>query len=227
MECGVCDGKGKNPANPDFHCVVCHGSGELLDNPSLTQPCKICDGTGKSPHAVGLPCVYCRGYKFVAPLIATLSPNDAPLVMFVEAGKPRTAHLYLEKIFEALSGEIRICDPYYGRKSLYPLDSLMHCKPIKFLTRNPEASESQTLPTALQTWKQQHGDIEFRRHTGRDLHDRFVLSDDELILLGHGLKDVGTKDSFIIRVGRDLAGDLIDTVHDSFDAKWQPATLIA
>ena len=63
-------------------------------------------------------------------------------------------------------------------------------------------------------------------HSGRDIHDRFVLSDDELILLGHGLKDIGSKDSFIIRIGRDLAGDLIDTVHDSFETKWQQATLI-
>ncbi|HUX87586.1 MAG TPA: hypothetical protein VMW65_11335, partial [Chloroflexota bacterium] len=106
------------------------------------------------------------------------------------------------------------------------LDLLEHCSPIRFLTRQPDPNETQTLPRALSEWKREHGDVEFRRHTGRDLHDRFVLSDDELILLGHGLKDVGNKDSFIIRIGRDLADDLIDTVRSSFESKWQAATLI-
>jgi hypothetical protein len=226
VQCGVCDGNGKQPGNPDFPCVVCHGSGKLRDNPMLTEPCKMCDGTGKSQHAEGFPCVYCKGYKFVAPRITTLAPADAPLVMFVEAGKPRTAHLHLEKIVESLSGEIRICDPYYGIKSLYRLDSLKHCKPIKFLTQRPDANETQTLSAALQIWKQEHGDVEFRRETGRELHDRFLLSADELILLGHGLKDIGNKDSFIVRIGRELAGDLIDTVRDSFDMKWAQAAII-
>jgi hypothetical protein len=53
-----------------------------------------------------------------------------------------------------------------------------------------------------------------------------VLYEDEIILLGHGLKDIGTKDSFIVRIGREVASDLIDTVRMSLDEKWQNAKLI-
>jgi len=148
------------------------------------------------------------------------------MVVFIEAGKPRTAQLRLEEIFAGMAGEVRICDPYYGSKSLYRLDLLKHCKPIRFLTQKPDANETATLQAALRVWKQEHGSVEFRQHSGRDLHDRFLLSDIELILLGHGLKDIGNKDSFIIRIRRDLAGDVIETLQDSFDTKWQAATLI-
>lgn len=162
----------------------------------------------------------------VAPLGFDTTPDDAPLVFFVEAGAPRTVHMRLQDIFRQLSGEICICDPYYGMGSLLRLDLLQHCSPIKFLTQNPDRNEKLTLPKALQEWKSQHGDIEFRRNGGQDLHDRYVLAHNELILLGHGLKDVGKKDSFIICITCESADDLIKDIRNSFYTKWKSATLI-
>ena len=227
VKCLVCDGDGKSSVYPGQQCDYCKGFGRRPDDPSRTEPCKPCDGSGKSTQNLGYACVYCQGYGLVAPPGFDSPPVDGPLVVFVEAGTPRTAHLRLEEIFRKLSGEVLVCDPYYGRGSLYRLDLLDHCSPIRFLTQKPDQNETQTLPTALSEWKRQHGNVEFRRHTGRDLHDRFVLTDDELIMLGHGLKDIGGKDSFIIRIGRDVAGDTIDTVRNSFESKWQAAAFIA
>jgi hypothetical protein len=231
IKCGLCDGSGKSTIYDVLPCILCHGDGDLDLDPACTELCKICDGSGKAPANRQMPCSHCGGRRYVVPrgykpAPNPLPPEDLPMVFFVEAGKPRTAQLRIEEIFGKLSGEVRICDPYYGVKSLYRLDSLKHCKPIKFLTSKADPSETQTLPSALQVWKQEHGDIEFRRNAGRTLHDRFVLCDDELVLIGHGLKDVGGKDSFIIRIGRDFADDMMDTLRKSFDEKWQKATLI-
>jgi hypothetical protein len=150
--------------------------------------------------------------------------EEGPLVAFIEAGKPRTAHLELAKLFTSLAGDLRICDPYYGSGSLLRLDLLKHCNSIKFLTRNPDSAERTTLPRALVEFVKEHLHVEFRQHKAKDLHDRFILSDSELILLGHGLKDVGNKDSFVVRIDRHLASDMLDALQVSFDTKWQAAS---
>jgi hypothetical protein len=80
---------------------------------------------------------------------------------------------------------------------------------------------------ALQEWKQQHGATEFRESGGTDLHDRYILSDAELILMGHGLKDVGNKDSFVVRIPSSLAPDVVGSVRSSFDQKWANGNSIA
>jgi hypothetical protein len=68
---------------------------------------------------------------------------------------------------------------------------------------------------------------EFRRTANvGDLHDRYVHASDSLLILGHGLKDIGGRESFIIRVGHDLVPDLIKEVGGSFDVKWASASAI-
>ncbi len=224
MLCRPCSGLGKDLSTGRL-CPICKGRGKVPDDPYRTEMCVLCSGLGKD-ISTGRICQVCGGYGMVAPLGSDTTPPDAPLVFFVEAGTPRTAYLRLHGVFRQLSGEICICDPYYGMRSLLQLDSLQHCSPIRFLTKDPGGNEKPTLSKALQDWKRQHGGIEFRRHVGGDLHDRFVLAHDELILLGHGLKDVGSKDSFIVRLAGELAADLIKDVRNSFDAKWKSATLI-
>ena len=46
----------------------------------------------------------------------------------------------------------------------------------------------------------------------QDLHDRFVLSEAKILLVGHGLKDIGAKESFVIVLPRTFAPDLLDNV---------------
>lgn len=224
MQCRLCRGRGRDVVTGGF-CSLCKGRGKVPDDPNRTEQCVLCNGWGRD-SVTGRICQVCGGYGILAPVVTDTTPADAPLVFFVEAGTPRTVHIHLQDIFRHLSGEVCICDPYYGMGSLLRLDLLKHCSPIKFLTQKPNQNEKQTLPKALQEWKSEHGNVEFRRYGGRDLHDRYVLSQYELILLGHGLKDVGSRDSFIIRITRELADDLIKDIRDSFDTKWQSATPI-
>jgi hypothetical protein len=52
------------------------------------------------------------------------------------------------------------------------------------------------------------------------------LSGDEMIFLGHGLKDIGNKESFSVRLPRKVAGDAMDRARESFDAKWPGASAL-
>ncbi|MCI0334048.1 MAG: hypothetical protein L0228_12590, partial [Planctomycetes bacterium] len=75
---------------------------------------------------------------------------------------------------------------------------MQHCRPIRFLTRKPDSAEKITIEQKLKEWKQQHGSVEFRKSAHDELHDRFVLGKNDLIILGHELKDIGQKDSFVM-----------------------------
>jgi hypothetical protein len=224
MKCPPCVGTGVG-SSPQGTCLLCGGRGTLPDDPLLTEPCNLCVGTGIGGDSRGF-CTVCGGYgKLRAQTLA--SNRDAPLVFFVESGQPRTAHLDLAKLFKEIVGAISICDPYYGTGTLYRLDLLRHCSPIRFLTKHADRNEQHVLPRAIQEWNRQHGAAEFRTTTSADLHDRFILSNSELILLGHGLKDVGNKDSFVVKLPASIVPDLVSTVRDSYDRKWSSATPIS
>jgi hypothetical protein len=146
------------------------------------------------------------------------------LVVQIEAGKPWTGHLEVANVLQRLSGEVRVCDPYYGTKSLGRLHELAHCTLVRFLTKNPDGKEKSFLPSRIADFVKEYPQFELREYGGNDLHDRFIVTSDEFILLGHGLKDIGNKESFVVRLNRKHAGDLIDSLHNSFDAKWTTAT---
>jgi hypothetical protein len=131
--------------------------------------------------------------------------------------------LEVAKLLQELSGVVCICDPYYGTGSLLRLDKLTAAGSVKFLTQKPDAKERAHLPRAIQVFVTERPHFEFRRHAINDLHDRYIVTDSDLILLGHGLKDIGGKESFVVRLGRELAGDVIDNTRTAFDQKWQNA----
>jgi hypothetical protein len=146
------------------------------------------------------------------------------MVLFIQAGTPRTAYLDLGDILRGLNCEVSICDPYYGIGSLLRIDLLVHCKKVRFLTRQADSKDGSIIDRALKEFVSEHPNVEFRKLGSTDIHDRYILADDEIILLGHGLKDIGTKESFVIRLTREMCADLIDTVKESFEAKWATAT---
>lgn len=225
MKCRPCSGTGIG-LSTDGTCVLCHGMGEVPDDPTRTRMCPSCKGTGIGLRTDGL-CVVCQGYGYVAPVVQP-SQLEGPPVIFFKSGQPRTAHLKIDELFRGLTGQLCVCDPYYGTGSLLRLDSLANCAPIRFLTKHPDRNEEKRgiLPRALAEWKTQHGGINFRESSTNDLHDRYLLTDNELILMGHGLKDVGNKDSFLIRIPTSIAVDIVKSVRTQFDQEWDKASAI-
>jgi hypothetical protein len=215
MVCTTCSGTGKFP-NLHSVCPVCKGRGQLPNDRQSSQICLTCSGTGKFPSLKEI-CPVCEGRGRIP------TESEGPMVIFIEAGSPRTAHIELKVLFGKLQGLVRICDPYYGTGSLLRLDLLTHCASVRFLTKNPDSKEKLIIGKAITEFVAQYPQFEFRTHLGGDLHDRFVLTDRELIILGHGMKDIGGKDSFIIILKRELANDIIDQVKESFDQKWSKA----
>ncbi|MCK4235023.1 hypothetical protein KAX75_11375, partial [candidate division WOR-3 bacterium] len=61
---------------------------------------------------------------------------------------------------------------------------------------------------------------------GSDLHDRYIITNNCLLIIGHGLKDIGKKESFIIQIDSTLAPDLIRTIAKVFDQRWSNSSSI-
>ncbi len=80
---------------------------------------------------------------------------------------------------------------------------------------------------AFRDFAKERKNVEFRLlPPPHDLHDRYLLADNALLIIGHGLKDIGGKESFVIRLDRNVASDLLDELTQSFDNKWGGATLL-
>jgi hypothetical protein len=132
----------------------------------------------------------------------------------------------LAELLSGLSGIARICDPYFGLRTLETIDHIPPKTNIRFLT----SKTNESMPKArgaFHDFSKQRKNVEFRLlPPPNDLHDRYVLTDDELLLVGHGLKDIGNKESFVIRIEKTLAPDLLESLAQSFDAKWAGAVAL-
>ena len=223
-KCPPCKGTGKRWGLYLEACELCNGEGLIADPAPRQVVCHWCGGNGRKQGKYPTLCDQCGGRGFRNQQLESEGQESDPLVFFAEAGKPRTAHLALSSILSSLGGELRICDPYYGTGTLLRLD-LIASNSVRFLTQQPDSKENSSgiLSRALTEFVKQHPNVEFRRHATNDLHDRYIVCPTELILLGHGLKDIGNKDSFVVRLNRDIAANMIDEVTQSFDRKWAGA----
>jgi len=157
-----------------------------------------------------------RGRREIEPLLRKGTIG----VSYIDAGQPRAARKTLGEMFSQLTGHIRICDPFYGAKSLDSLELIPLTCMVYFLTAqwsDRAATATGTVQDFYRARPQTQIRIVANPHT---LHDRYVISDTGLLLLGHGIKDIGTRDSFIVSIGIAYAEDLLAELRSSFDTKW-------
>lgn len=147
-------------------------------------------------------------------------------VVRIEGGKPRTARIQLGEILTKLKGYVRICDPYYGVRTLDTLDYIPKSCRVSFLTAKTSDSVRK-IQGAIKDFKKENPNVEFRlTNNPADLHDRYIVTNALFIILGHGLKDIGGKESFMITLDNKLVPDLMKEVIHTFDTRWKLATII-
>ncbi len=85
-----------------------------------------------------------------------------------------------------------------------------------------KTSEDRTkLRRQLAEFRQEYSafDVRFYRKP-HELHDRYLLTNDYLLIVGHGLKDIGRKESFVVIVTRALVPDMLGALKANFDNRW-------
>jgi hypothetical protein len=149
-------------------------------------------------------------------------------VVCIDPKRPREATQNLEQLVKSIpKGELLICDPYYGVRSLDVLEEFIkHHPKIRFLTRQPGSREKTTaLTTAVTHFKKQNSKkMEIRLINTKDFHDRYILSKDRFLLIGHGLLDLGSKESLIVMIPDQFGKDIRKTLTQNFNNRWAVAT---
>lgn len=142
--------------------------------------------------------------------------GESANVTVVDPDKPVVAVLTLHRMLEALRGSLCICDPYLDQATIEHLDRCPPGMAIRLLTQNVrDGGPVKRLVAAMK----QTRPIDVRVTSGK-LHDRYLIDDSGILILGASLNGFGKRQSFVIKAGADIRGQMVPW----FDKLWATAT---
>lgn len=146
---------------------------------------------------------------------------------FVPGQKYLSKRVLADNILSGLEGDLGIVDPYCSIRSLDVL-SVSGAKNVKFLTRlqNLSKKNEQQFIRELKDFNSEGRSIEFRNYTAADIHDRYIISSDAVVILGHSIKDLGAKESFAVVLNKEGNRNIFDSLVEGFNRRWKKACLI-
>lgn len=150
--------------------------------------------------------------------------REGPIsVYYFSPDKRFTSKRLLSKnILGSLKGELKIVDPYVGERTLDILKDIKD-RNVKFLTKidNLEKKEKTRFLNELRDFKSENKNMEFKDYPNRDIHDRYIISSDSLVLLGHSMKNLGSKESFAVVLSKGESINVVEALIESFDRRWR------
>jgi hypothetical protein len=144
-------------------------------------------------------------------------------ILMVEEGKPRSGRKLLTELLSELNGIVRIFDPYFGARTMDTLEVIPGSCDVRFLSKNI-TEEGRKFRQALKEFQNEYKHIDLKKALKSEpAHDRYIITEDRLMLLGHGIKDIGSKESFIVILDKSYADDMIVALTATFDKRWKAA----
>ena len=153
------------------------------------------------------------------------SGNVRTLVL--DGGKPWSdRYLTVAEIAKELKGRVCVLDKFYGGGSLAILYHLRHCKPLHFLTAETRENHN-AFVRELKDYRKEYPSTEVRLYPNKqELHDRYMLAKDVIVILGHGIKDLGNKESFVMILKGAMGADIREMLQAKFDERWNKSRRI-
>jgi len=154
--------------------------------------------------------------------LSSLLKEGSIEVFYFEPDERYTSKRLLSQLLENLKDELRIVDPYCGQRTLDILKDLNDTA-IKFLTKVGNLSEKQRKQFLheLDDFTREKTNMKFRDYPHKDIHDRYIISSDHLVILGHSIKDLGSKESFAIMLNKDSNRNIAEALSENFDRRWK------
>jgi len=150
----------------------------------------------------------------------------------ITGATPRADKQFLADVIKSSKSELKIVDPFFGSKTLANIEKFYFGKPIKLLTTqvNLERHQSRsTFDSDLSDFKTQHKNFQVRifPNNPKEIHDRYIIMKNSIILVGHGIKDLGGKESFILTFeGKDIGESIIADLDKKFELRWNKSTAL-
>jgi len=147
--------------------------------------------------------------------------NQGPLALHITGKAPWSDRRFVVKeAMKKASGDVRILDKYFGMESLDFLQDFQRHRRIRFLTSHPPKNLGH-LQREVVRFKKEFSSAEFKAYPApHELHDRYVLFDKEVWFVGHGIKDIGAKESFVVLLQDPFGKDIRKTLFESFEERW-------
>lgn len=148
-------------------------------------------------------------------------------VFYFEPDKKYTNRKILSTdIFKNLKGDLRIVDPYCGERTLEILHKAKN--KIQFLTRidNLQSKDKQKFLKELQDFKSEFKNVEFKDYKNSDIHDRYIISGESLVILGHSIRSLGDKESFAIILNAQANRNILEALSENFNRRWKSASIL-
>lgn len=149
-------------------------------------------------------------------------------LFYFEPGRCFTSKRILSKnILNNLKSELKILDPYCNERTLDVLKDVGD-REVKVLTRveNLRDKERDRFLREIKDFKSENKNIEFRSYPNTDIHDRYVISPEFIAILGHSIKDLGSKESFAILLNKNTSKNIIEALNENFDRRWKQSKII-
>lgn len=153
--------------------------------------------------------------------------EDKLSVVYIDGTKPWTDRKIVSKEFiKNLTGEILVIDKFFGTETLDILAEFDTNRKARFLTAKITTSGDK-FNRDIKRFKMQYKNIEIKVYPKEyELHDRYLLTNKEVCLLGHGLKDIGTKESFVIVLCDPMGKEIRTTLKNKFEERWAKAQVL-
>lgn len=159
--------------------------------------------------------------------LISLQKEGSINVIYFEPDKPYTSKKLLSKgVLRNLKGELKIVDPYCGVRALDLLKDLENR--VKFLTRiaNLRQNDRTRFLRDLGDFKSENSNMEFKDYPHKDIHDRYIISSETLVILGHSIKDLGAKESLAIVLNKETSKNIVEALIENFNRRWKQSTTL-
>lgn len=160
-------------------------------------------------------------------LMSLIKQGSVEVFYFQPDQKFSTKRTLSRSILEELQGKLQIVDPYCSERTLDILREISGTE-VNFLTRveNLKEKERERFLRELQDFKSECPNIEFRNYPNVDIHDRYIISEKSLVILGHSFKDLGSKESFAIVLDKETSRNVAEALTENFNRRWKCATIL-
>ncbi len=156
--------------------------------------------------------------------LSSLSSEDK--VLFLTGKNAWTdSNKSFPSIIKILDGNLCIVDSFYGNGTFYTLEKFGKERKIRFLSGqlgHKEQKNINNFKINLKKFKKEFENIKMKRYDKfYELHDRYIIAKNTLVVIGHGIKDFGNKESFIIFLPKRLVSNFLPTLKKIFDERWK------
>jgi hypothetical protein len=118
----------------------------------------------------------------------------------------------LHEFLSGLSGTISVCDPYFDATSIEHLDSCPDSSAVRLLTYN--IKDNGRLRRMISAFARSSRSLEIQKTPVPVIHDRYIIDDKVMTILGTSLNGFGKKHCFLIQAGQDVRATMLSVFNE-------------